>query len=208
MKTVFIVIGLLAACSSAGGAKQNPIVIENTHMRYTISPEGRNLAFIDRASGIDYLRGDKPSTCALIRCGGESYTATSAAMENGRLTVEFGKANAKAILHVESRESYIHLAVEAASGDNIESLTFLNVPLTLKGWPDESFGSCALSLNLITRVNQLPALQTNLQASCYDKFGMEGAPCGTTSGSTAPDGRRGTIRGGDTSASSIFTLLP
>jgi hypothetical protein len=37
----------------------------------------------------------------------------------------------------------IRLSVEAASGDNIESLTFLNIPLTLKGRPDEQFGSCA-----------------------------------------------------------------
>ena len=61
------------------------------------------------------------------------------------------------------------------SGDNIESIVFLNVPLTLQGRPAEPFGACALSLNLITRVDQLPALQTNLRASCYGKFGMEGA---------------------------------
>jgi len=41
MKTVLITLGLLVACSSAVGEQQNPIVIENTHVRYTISPEGR-----------------------------------------------------------------------------------------------------------------------------------------------------------------------
>jgi hypothetical protein len=175
MKNVLVVLGLLAVCSSASGAQQNPIVIENAHVRYTISPEGRNLEFIDRASGVDYLRGNIQSTCAKIRSGGVDYPATSAALQNSRLTIEFGKANTKAVLRVESRESYIRLTVEAVSGDNVESLTFLNIPLTLKGRPDEQFGSCAMSLNLITRVNQLPALQTNLQASCYDKFGMKGA---------------------------------
>jgi hypothetical protein len=174
MKTALVVLGLLVTCSSASGAQQNPIVIENTHVRYTISPEGKNLEFIDRASGADYLRAAQ-STCAMVRCAGKDYPATSAALQKGRLTVEFDKPNAKAVLHVESRESYILLAVETVSGDNIESLTFLNVPLTLQGRPDEQFGSCALSLNLITRVNQLPALQTNLQASCYKKFGIEGA---------------------------------
>ena len=83
--------------------------------------------------------------------------------------------NAKAVLHVESRDSYIRLVVELVSGENVESLIFLNVPLTLQGRPAEPFGSCALSLNLVTRVNQLPALQTSLRASCYSKFGMEGA---------------------------------
>ena len=175
MKTAQVVLGLLVVCSSASSAQQGPIVIENAHVRYTVSAEGRNLAFVDRASGIDYLKRDKLSACALVRCGGAEYPATSAVLANGRLTVEFGKANVNAVFHVESRESYFLLAVEAVSGDNIESLVFLNVPLILQGRPDESFGSCALSLNLITRVNQLPALQTSLHASCYDKFGMEGA---------------------------------
>jgi hypothetical protein len=175
MKTAQVVLGVLVACSSASGAQQSPIVIENAHMRYTISGEGRNLAFIDRASGVDYLRSDTASACALVRCGGAEYPATSAFLANDRLTIGFSRVNVKAVLHVESRESYIRFAVESVSGDNIESLVFLNVPLTLQGRPDESFGSCALSLNLITRVNQLPALQTSLHALCYRKFGMEGA---------------------------------
>ncbi|MFH1717399.1 MAG: hypothetical protein ABIF19_08625 [Planctomycetota bacterium] len=175
MKTIQIVLGLFATCSVVSGTQQGPIVIENAHVRYTISAEGKNLGFLDLASGIDYLKRDRPSVCARIRCNGTEYPATSAALENGQLTIVFDRANVKAVLHVESRESYIRIAVEDVSGDNIESLVFLNIPLTLQGRPDESFGSCVLSLNLITRVNQLPALQTNLEASCYDKFGMEGA---------------------------------
>ena len=175
MRVAQVVLGLLAVCSSADSAEQGPIVIENAHVRYTISAEGRNLAFVDRASGTDYLRHDSPSHCALVRSGGVEYPATSAVLADGRLTIEFNKVNARAVLRVESSDSYIRFAVDSVNGDNIESLVFLSVPLTPKGRPDESFGSCALSLNLITRVNQLPALQTNLQASCYDKFGMEEA---------------------------------
>ena len=175
MKTVQVFLCLLVACSSASGAREDTIVIENTHVRYTVSAEGRNLAFINRVSGVDYLKGDTPSACASVRCSGAEYPATSAVLANGRLTIEFSQVSVKAVVRVESRGSYIYLALESVSGDNVESLVFLNVPLTLKGRPDESFGSCALSLNLITRVKQLPALQTNLQASCYDKFGMQGA---------------------------------
>jgi len=175
MKTILIVLGLFATCSVASGMQQNSIVIENTHVQYTISADGKNLAFIDRASGIDYLKKDNSSACASVRCGGVEYPATSAQLEKDKLTIEFNKANTKAVLRVKSLDSYIRLTAESIRGDNIESLTFLNVPLTLQGRPDEPFGSCALSLNLITRVNQLPALQTNLQASCYDKFGTKGA---------------------------------
>ena len=175
MKTIPIILSLFAACSVVNETQQGPIVIENAYLRYTISPEGKNLGFLDLTAGIDYLQRDRQSVCSRIRCNGTEYPATSARLENDCLTIVFDRANVTAALRVESLDSYIRLTVESLSGDNIESLVFLNVPLTLQAHPTESFGSCALSLNLITRVNQLPALQTNLQASCYDKFGIEGA---------------------------------
>ena len=175
MRKVLILFGIFLGYSSTGIAQQTPIAIQNTHLRYTISVDGQNLAFVDRATGIDYLKNDAPSACASARCGGVEYPATSARFADGRLTIEFGQAKAKAVLRVVPQDSYIQLIVDLVSGDDIESLVFLNVPLTLQGRPAESFGACALSLNLVTRVDQLPALQTNLRASCYSKFRMVGA---------------------------------
>jgi hypothetical protein len=175
MKTAAAILGILVTCASPEFAQQGPIIIQNAHMRYTISAEGTNLAFVDRATGVDYLTRDAPSICAMVRRNGVEYPATSVFLAKGWLTIEFAKANAKAVLRAESRDSCVYLAVESVSGDNVESLIFLNIPLTLRGHPDEPFGSCALSLNLATRVDQLPALQTSLRASCYAKFGMEGA---------------------------------
>jgi len=133
MRVAQVVLGLLAVCSSASSAGQGPIVIENAHVRYTISAEGRNLAFVDRALETDYLRHDRPSACALVRSGGVEHPPTSAVLVNGRLTIQFNKVNARAVLRVESSDSYIRFAVDSVSGENIESLVFLNVPLTLKG---------------------------------------------------------------------------
>lgn len=175
MRTLWIVLGILAVYSSATIAQQAPIVLENPHVRYTISAEGKNLAFVDRSTGVDYLKHDAPSVCALARCKGVEYPVTSARSANGQLSIEFGQAKAKVVLRVEPRDYYIQLTVDSVSGDNIESVDLLNVPLALQGRPAEPFGACALSLNLITRVDQLPALQTSLRASCYGKFGMEGA---------------------------------
>lgn len=175
MKTAAVVLGILGTYLSAGFAEETPVAVENAHVRYTISAEGKNLAFIDRSTGIDYLNRNAPSVCSLVRRNGVEYPATSVSLAKGLLTIEFDKAGVKAVLRVEPRDSYIRFAVESISGDNIESLVFLNVPLTLHGRPDEPFGSCALSLNLNTKVEQLPALQTRLQASCYARFGMEEA---------------------------------
>jgi hypothetical protein len=175
MKTLCMILGILAVSSSAAVTPRDPIVIENPHLRYTISAEGKNLAFVDRATGVDYLKHEAPSACALARCQGAEYPATSARFANDQLIIEFGPVDVKAVLRIALHDSYIQLTVDSVSGDKVESIVFLNVPLTLQGRPAESFGACALSLNLITRVDQLPALQTSLRASCYRKFGVEGA---------------------------------
>jgi hypothetical protein len=175
MKTRLLLLGLLLGYASAGLGQQPAIVMENTHLRYTISADGQNVGFVDRATGIDYLKRDAPSACASMRCSGVERPATSARFADGRLTIEFGDAKAKTVLRVTPRDAYIQLTVDAIHGDNVDSVIFLNVPLTLQGRQEEPFAACALSLNLVTRVDQLPVLQTNLRASCHDKFGMEGA---------------------------------
>ncbi len=175
MNATGIVLGVVLACAAGAVEQQTDVAIENTHFRYTISPDGRNLGFVDRRTGIDYLRRDAASFCAFVRCEGKEYAATSVAWADRRLTIRFGQAGVDVVLGVESRDSYVRLSVESVAGKGIDSLAFLNVPMTLKGRPEEAFGACAFSLNLHTRVDQLPALQTNLRAACHAKFGLVGA---------------------------------
>ncbi|MBP7054070.1 MAG: hypothetical protein KBE65_23930 [Phycisphaerae bacterium] len=173
-KVAGIILGLLLTRAAAGD-QASIVVIENSHVRYTISPEGKNLGFVDLATGIDYLRRDAISPCAFVRQKGKDHAATSVALVDGRLTLRFADVGVEAIVGVESCDSCVRLSVESVAGGPVESLVFLNIPLTLQGRPDELFGACALSLNLITRVDQLPALQTQLRAACYPKFGLVGA---------------------------------
>jgi len=163
---------VLAGTAFAGEAN---LVLENPLFRYTISPDAQNVAFVDRATGTDNLPATGHAPCALIRIQGKERPATAATLAQGRLTLQFGTNGLTAVLKTEVRPSFITLAVESVSGGEIDSLTFLNVPLALKGAPDEPFGACALSLNLITRVDALPALQHELRASCEKKFGLVGA---------------------------------
>jgi hypothetical protein len=156
-------------------AADSNLVLENSLIRYAISPDARNAAFDDRVTGTDYLRTAGPSACALVRVQGQEQVATSASLAEGRLTLQFGASGIAVVLKTEVRPSFIVLSVESVSGGEIDSLTFLNVPLTLRAAPDEPFGACALSLNLLTRVDALPALQSELVASCEKKFGLKGA---------------------------------
>ena len=155
--------------------QQAAVVLENAHVRYTVSSDGRNLGFVDRATGVDYLKPSGAVPCALVRRAGKEFPVTSAVMAGDRLMLKFAAAGIEVVLRVEPQPSYLRLRVEAVRGGEIDSLVFLNVPLTLRGRPDEPFGACAMSLNLITRVDQLPALQTELRAACEKKFGLVGA---------------------------------
>jgi archaellum component FlaG (FlaF/FlaG flagellin family) len=174
MNVTGIVLSLIFAGAAGTASRQADVVIENAQVRYTLSSGGENLGFVDLATGTDYLKRDAASVCAFVKCGGKEYRPTSVSLADGHLTIRFGEVGVEAVLGVESRDSYLRVVVESVSGQ-VESLTFLNIPLTVQGRPEEPFGACALSLNLITHVDPLPALQTLLRATCYQKFGLVGA---------------------------------
>lgn len=156
-------------------AAPSSVSLETPAFRYVISAQGTNLAFIDRASGINYLRTNEPSACAFVRVQGKELPATSAALAKGRITLHFGDSGLTAVLKTVSRPACVVLTLDSISGGTLDAITFLNVPLTLNGLPNEVFGACALSLNLPTRVDALPALQSALRASAEKQFGLNGA---------------------------------
>ena len=93
-----MLIGLLGALNIAGFAAEDDVVIKNEFIRYTVSPGGKNLGFVDRATGFDYLRREAISVCALVRQSGKEFPASSAALADGRLTLRFGDAGVEAVL--------------------------------------------------------------------------------------------------------------
>jgi len=168
----FLASGVLFVSTSSGSKKS--IVIENNGFRYEIGPDGKNLHFTDQATGHEYLDTDAVSYCAYIVKDGKQQNVTSAELKGRHLWLEFGDAKVTADVIVSKAIDGIVYKVNSVEGA-IESLTFLNVPLTLEGMPYEPFAACVLSMNLFTHVRELPALQTHLWATCYKKFGLEGA---------------------------------
>ena len=59
--------------------------------------------------------------------------------------------------------------------EQIDELTFVDLPLTLTGATDEPFAACALALNLKTKVRGIPQATSHLWAACYPRFGFAGA---------------------------------
>ncbi|HPW75998.1 MAG TPA: hypothetical protein PLJ32_08465 [Kiritimatiellia bacterium] len=167
---------LPSADVSAMAAKARPaenVIIECDTFSYEITAKGQNVRFVDKASGNDYLKsGD--SYCAYAKKDGKTFYPSAVSMREGLLTIQFAHTDLSAAVKVLSQEGRVVYEVQAVSGEP-ESLTFLNVPLSLVAMPWEPFAACALKLNLFTHVHQLPALQTELWATCYKKFGLNGA---------------------------------
>ena len=159
---------LLVSCS------EKNIRIENNCFSYVIDPSGNNISFTDKATGINYLDTIKKSKCAAITKDGILHDVTSVKKRGRILELSFGESGVSASVKLLKGKKRIYFTVTHLKGD-ADSFTFINVPLTLEGMPYEEFSACALSMNLSTRVRELPALQSNLWATCYKKFGIENA---------------------------------
>ncbi len=150
------------------------IGIESAYFTYEISPKGKNLGFVDKTSGTDYLYTDTVSYCAYVVQDGKREHVRSVSLKDDLLHLDFGDNGVTAKVQIESANDHVILRVVDVTG-SVESLTFLNIPLELEAMPEEPFAACALSLNLFTHVRQLPALQNNLWATCYQRFGTKNA---------------------------------
>lgn len=170
---VAIVVGYCAWVHAQ--APQESIALENALVRWGIGSDAKTVAFVDKQSGTDYLKKDAAAPVASVRKGKSVFPATKASYADGRLSLEFAEAGARAEIAVASEASYFVFTVLGVTGDGIDDVAFLNAPLALKGALDEPFAACALALNLKTNVEALPGPQRELHALCTARFGMEGA---------------------------------
>jgi len=168
---ILCVCSVIVRCSSDW---KDSIIIENRHFRYEISKEGKNLHFTDKLTGTDYLNIDSVSCCATLISAGTEYNVTDVFLNGSLLKFKFGDIGTTIGLRISKAKDYIGMKVELVDGA-ADELTFMNIPLTLEGMPYEPFAGCVLSMNLFTRVRELPALQSNLRATCYKHFGITGA---------------------------------
>ncbi|NLX99723.1 MAG: hypothetical protein GXY83_26805 [Rhodopirellula sp.] len=170
---LFSSIGLLAA--TAVPAPATEWKLENQYVRYVIGGDGRNVHFTDPRDGEDHLAAGDARPCAQVKIAGKQIAATEAIYADGKLAIAFGDCGVRAVVGVDVRPHYLVFEVLAVEGPEIEELTIVEVPLALKGTPEESFAGCALALNLKTKVPEIPRANSRLRAFCYPRFGLVGA---------------------------------
>jgi len=154
---------------------QPAMVVKNDYAEYAIGSDGSSVRFADRRAGVDYCDPKAKAPFARVKKGGKEFGATAAAYERGVLTARFGEAGVTATIKVTAKGRYFVFEVKELQGDGVENFAFVDIPLTLKGQPDEPFAACALALNLQTNVPELPRANSRLRAFCYPRFGFAGA---------------------------------
>ena len=149
-------------------------IIENDYVRFEIASDGRGIHFIDRKTGAEYCAA-QPVPFARVTKDGREFAASEVRGSGGHIRVRFGESGVEVVLKTTAEKHYLVLEVLSLSGEDVERLDFVDVPLGLKGTPDEPFAACALALNLKTNVSALPGACGRLQASCVRRFGFAGA---------------------------------
>lgn len=166
---LFLCLLVLAGCQPA-----DRIILQTDTYTYIFGSDGRNISFTDKSSGKDYLAGKEASYAAFVEAGDKSYAVDRVEKSGTQLLYHFTDAQVTGYVTVEEKGSHVVLRVDSLKG-SADRFVFLNIPLSLEAVPDEPFAACALSLNLHTHVEQLPALQTHLWSAAYERFGWQDA---------------------------------
>ncbi len=168
---------LLAAPPAASKATPDAILLENQVCRYAIGRDGKNLAFVNRADGKDYLQSCTP----LMRVGRgqQSWDSSKVERTGDLLSVSFAGCDARVKAKVEMHPKYFTFCITEVTGGGLDWLQFCNLQVKMTqnvgnlvnaAW-DEHFAACVLACNDRTDCGShgVPT------ARAYGEFGLEGA---------------------------------
>ena len=90
---------LVASAISAKTDAPKEFTVETSHASWVFGSDGVTRQFIDKSSQINYA-ATAPAQAAFARVlkEGKWFPATSASLENGQLVVDFGLADATAVI--------------------------------------------------------------------------------------------------------------
>ena len=151
-----------AVFSAEAPAGKPVITVGSDSLRVAVGANAHTLEFTDKFSGANYCTRNPSAAFARVKKAGRFFEATTAALTDGRLVLEFGGAGVKATLKVVGAEHSVTMEVHSVTGDGVEEFVFAEVPLTLKGAAEEPFAACALALNLQTNVREIPGASGRL----------------------------------------------
>lgn len=161
------------------------LVMETEFMRWELDGAGHTLVLLDKTSGLNIAVQDKAVPFCRVRKGDATHEVSSVTSEGETIHAIFGTSGIEAIFRAERLPRYFILSVLSLNDADVDEMTFIDVPLNLKGTLEDPFAACALALNLQTNVAEIPGPSKHLTATAYKRFGIPGASVAITGTPTA-----------------------
>ncbi len=158
------------------------ITLENKHVRYEISSDGKNVGFVCRRTGKQYCARPGKQPFLTLKKVGVLHEPASCDYVDGKISVQFAEAGVTAVVKVVPKDHYFVFEVESVSDPQVEELWLANLEVTPSKYvsvmsgvaTDGEFAACLRALNLQVRgqINERPAV---LAGTCYREYGLVGA---------------------------------
>src|SRR3990172_4102227 len=111
--------------SSSFSDSRSPVILENSHFRYSISAEGQNLGFLDKRSRIEYFQGMPPSWFITLKKGEHTLTPSSCVKSGNRIVASFREIGTTVVCAVKNHRHYFTIEVDSVEGEPVEELRLL-----------------------------------------------------------------------------------
>ncbi len=161
--------------------------IENSLAKLQIDVRGRCTALVEKRSGANLLAN--AGSLVSVKVKDKNLRPTACSFADGKLTVLFGRDEAKVVLGCVSKERYMTFTVLAVEGDGVESVSFVSLALrpaklasaTSGAAVGDDWGVCLREMNLQTLAS-LGGSPVAASATCTSEYGLVGAKAGLVAG--------------------------
>ena len=119
-----------------------PVVFKTSHLTYTIASDGLNSAFLDPASGKNYLDTSNAPYFMTIEKDGKRIGSTAVKSKGGSLLVKFGESGVVAKVLARSRQHYLTFELTSINDHSVSKVELAALPLKLTQYVSQSLASC------------------------------------------------------------------
>ena len=120
----------------------SPVILKTSNLTYTIASDGLNSAFLDPASGKNYLDASNAPHFMTIEKDGKRFGSTAVELENGSLLVKFGDSGVIAKVQVRPRPQYLTFELTSINDQSVSIVELAALPLKLAQSVSRSLASC------------------------------------------------------------------
>lgn len=184
---LLICLGLFIGIAACGGIGDGSgILIENSSLKYIIGKDGKNKAFIDKATGKDYLDKSESRSFMSISKDGTIYGASSIEQFGDTLKVRFETIDATATVKMQTRDNYCTFELIDLDKKDIDKITLAELSISITDsvgslvsvTRNKDFAACLMGLNMETNTTAgASGASTVLSAYSEPSVGLIGIKC-------------------------------